>query len=331
MRAAKFLDDFTWPSHPARFSGFSAAAGVANDHPQLAYGGHVSLSEDSALVDADTRFDLASITKLLTATVAAILAATDRIDLSAPIGSWMEPGQDLASLTSIELLTHTSGLPDAWPEMPTRLQTIDSLLSLTPDPAQRGQILYACTGYSLFALGLEQKLGIGFDQIVSELILDPLGLSRTGFRPVIGSDKLAVSCGPDEDIAAGTVHDPRARHLGGVSGNAGLFSTAENLFRFLSEVVSGKAGVVNDRAREMLFTPVASDQWDQAIGFRHNDQARLGRNRHFFSHTGFTGTLAMVNPKTEEIAVMLSNRLVCDTTREEMAEIYRGFSEAVAK
>lgn len=331
MRATKFLEEFTWPSNHARFSGFSIAVGLAGDEPRLDFGGRVSPFHESAWIDTDTRFDLASITKLFTATVAAILAARDQIDLSAPIGSWMEPGEALASLTSIELLTHTSGLPDAWQEMPTRLQTIDSLLSLTPDPAQRGHMLYACTGYSLFALGLEQKVGMGFDRIVSELILDPLGLSRTGFRPLISSDKLAVSCGQDEDIAAGTVHDPRARHLDGVSGNAGLFSTAEDLFRFLAEVVSGQAGIVNDRAREMLFTPVVSDQWEQAIGFRHNDQARLGRNKNFFSHTGFTGTLAMVNPKTKEIAVMLSNRLVCDTTREEMAEIYQGFSEAVGK
>ena len=310
----------------ARFSGYSCAIGGVGEKPFFAAGGRASLEEYSEPVNIDTRFDLASITKLFTGVVAAVLAADKQLDLSAPIGSWMDVSPELSSLTSVELLTHTSGLPDVWQELPTREQTVASLKSLVPDLDQRGSLLYSCSGYTLFSVGLEAKFGKRFDQIVSELLLQPLGLAQTGFLPLHATTNIAVSCEPDEGLAAGVVHDPRARHMDGVSGNAGLFGTVNDLFRFLSEIVTGDMGVVGDQARRYLFTPVVSGEWDQAIGFRLNDHQRLGDNKDFFSHTGFTGTLTMVHPIRQRIAVMLTNRLVCGTTREQMSDSYLEFA-----
>ena len=321
------LEEKTWPSGGQRYSGFSYAIGNASEGPTLGVGGKVFAHTSSRAVDTNTRFDLASITKLYTATVAALLSARGDLDLDAPIGSWMNVSKDLESLTSTELLTHTSGLPDVWQEQPSRQQTIDSLFSLKPTMEQRGSMLYSCTGYSLFSIGLEKKFGKRFDEILQQLVIGPLGLSETGYLPASHTQNIAVSCEPSEGFEAGVVHDPRARHLDGVSGNAGLYGTAADLHKFFSEVLTGNAGVVTDAAREILFTPVVEDEWGQCVGFRHNDIQRLGKNKHFFSHTGFTGTLAMVDPASKQIAVMLTNRLVCGTTREEMASVYQGFSE----
>lgn len=327
LSTAKLLDSLNWPDPQSRFSGYSVAIGISGASPELVSGGLTSPKLDSKTVDTNTRFDLASITKLYTATVAAILSARGDLDLDAPIGSWMKVSKDLESLTSTELLTHTSGLPDVWQEQPSRQQTIDSLFSLKPKIEQRGSMLYSCTGYSLFSIGLEKKFGMRFDEILQQLVIGPLGLSETGYLPASHTQNIAVSCEPTEGFEAGVVHDPRARHLDGVSGNAGLYGTAADLHKFFSEVLTGNAGVVTDAAREILFTPVVEDDWEQCVGFRHNDIQRLGKNKHYFSHTGFTGTLAMVDPASKQIAVMLTNRLVCETTREQMASVYQGFSE----
>jgi CubicO group peptidase (beta-lactamase class C family) len=329
MSMQTLLNERTWPSKDSRYSGYSFAIGKASGAPALGAGGKVFPDEASRDVDTNTRFDLASITKLYTATVAAILASRKELDLEAPIGSWMDVSKDLESLTSIELLTHTSGLPDVWQEQPSRGQTIDSLFSLKPNMEQRGSMVYSCTGYSLFAIGLERKFGKRFDEILQQLVIGPLGLSETGYLPLSHTKNIAVGCEPGEGLEAGIVHDPRSRHLDGVSGNAGLFGTAADLHKFFSEVLTGDAGVVTDAARQILLTPLVADEWEQCVGFRHNDVQMLGKNKHFFSHTGFTGTMAMVDKETKQVAVMLTNRLVCETTREQMADVYLSFSNAV--
>jgi CubicO group peptidase (beta-lactamase class C family) len=328
MSMQTLLEEKTWPSRDQRYSGFSYAIGNASEEPAIGAGGKVFPHASSRAVDTNSRFDLASITKLYTATVAAILSSRNELDLDAPIGSWMNVSKDLESLTSTELLTHTSGLPDVWEEKPSRHQTIDSLLGLKPKMEQRGSMLYSCTGYSLFSIGLEIMLGKRFDEILQQMVIGPLGLSETGYLPAFHTQNIAVSCEPSEGLEAGIVHDPRARHLNGVSGNAGLFGTAADLHKFFSEVLTGSAGVVTDAARRILFTPLVEGEWKQSVGFRQNDVQRLGENKHFFSHTGFTGTLAMVDPGSKQIAVMLTNRLVCETSKEQMAKIYLSFSNA---
>jgi CubicO group peptidase (beta-lactamase class C family) len=330
METQKLLNQRLWPAANARYSGYSFAIGQVGGEPAASgFGGHKDAANGSGPITQNTRFDLASITKLYTATLAAVLHADSKIDLFAPLSSWSDLSQELGGLSSAELLTHTSGLPAEWQEQASRQETIEALLQLKPEPSQRGSLLYSCTGYSLFAICVEQLLGKRFDLVLSELVLEPLGLSQTGYLPNDQTLNIASSCGPNENIASGIVHDPRARAMDGVSGNAGLFASAKDVFRFFSEVVSGDKSIVTESARAVLFNPIAKGDWEQSIGFRYLDAERLGANKHFYSHSGFTGTLAMVDPETRQVAVMLTNRLVCETTREELAPIYVEFAESV--
>lgn len=327
MTISELLESRLWPAPGARFSGFQFAHGVGTEIHRQGFGGRLRAAEDSPAVGAETRFDLASVTKLYTATLAAALHAAGEIDLDAPLASWSDAPANLAGLSTRELLTHVSGLPPWWEEQTTRAKTIATLLEQVPDESQRGQIVYACTGYSLFAILLERKLGKRFDAILTEWLLNPLGLGQTGFNAGASSSNIAQAKEPGEQIGFGLVHDPRARALDGVSGNAGLFASSTEVFGFFSAVLDSK--LITDAARKELFTPTASGEWQQGIGFRHQDEQRLGSRADFFSHTGFTGTLVMLNPETSQLAVMLTNRLVCGTTREQMAEVYRSFAEAL--
>lgn len=327
MGTKEDLDLNCWPAANSRFAGYQFAQGYGGLLTEFESGGFLGVS-DSQEVAAEAVFDLASVTKLYTATLAAKLHAAGEVDLDAPISSWSNVSGLLGQLSARSLLTHSSGLAPEWLEKSSRLATIESLLAQTPDPESEGSLVYSCTGYSLYAVALEQKYSLGFDELVSRHLLEPLGLRNTGFNPDPSAVVIADARSLEETFAYGLVHDPRARAMAGVSGNAGLFATASDVFSFLSEVLTGAKGVVLDRARKELFTPTVSGEWQQGIGFRHEDIARLGANSHYFSHSGFTGTLVMVDPESSHIAVLLTNRLQCGTTREQMAPVYRAFANS---
>ncbi len=329
MTTQQDLEARLWPAASALFSGFQFANGVDGQIEKSGFGGNLAALQGSPAVTQDTVFDIASLTKLFTATLAAILHDQGRLDLAAPIGSWADLPTELGMLTSRELLTHSSGLPPIWNEGSDRSATISSLHALLPKPEQRGTMVYSCTGYSLFALALEEFLGSRFDGLMSAHILEPLGLKNTGYKPF--GTEIAVSSEPSEPLPSGIVHDPRARALDGVSGNAGLFSNASDLFKFFTELADGAAGVVGDGARAQLFAPVISGEWQQCIGLRYRDSERLGDRDFFYSHTGYTGTLGMVHPESGQVAVLLTNRLQCDTTREQMTDVYRAFATSATR
>ena len=327
MTTAELLESLAWPGPDCRFSGFSFAIGDAWETRHLGSGGRVAKGSETD-VNPDALFDLASVTKLYTATLAAKLHEAGEIDLDSPLSYWSDIAGPLGTKTARSLLTHSSGLAPEWVEKVSREATIESLLSQTPRVEQEGKLVYSCTGYTLFSVALERKYGRKFDDLVSEHLLEPLGLKKTTYNPNPAFFSIADAKSAEEQFPFGLVHDPRARAMDGVSGNAGLFATATDVFSFFSEVVTGRSGVVNDAARRELFTPTVSGEWQQAIGFRHQDSARLGARSNYFSHTGFTGTLVMVDPATSKVAVLLTNRLQCGTTREQMAVVYSSFASS---
>ena len=322
------LQEACLPVSNPRFSGYQFAAMVAGE-TFSGYGGF-SDARKQELISAETKFDLASLTKLFTAVVAARLFAAGQLDLDAPLASWsgldFHPTQ--RNLTARQLLTHVSGLPAEWEEHSTKNATVNSLLKTPSENDSLGKLLYACTGYSLFALALEESSGDTIEVWIERLITEPLGLKSVEYNPKPAND-IAVACGPEESIPAGVVHDPRARALRGVSGNAGLFGNSADLLKFAIEVGFGSYGVLEDEARHLLSTPTSSGDWDQAIGFRVGDSARVGPGRRWLSHSGFTGTLMVISPQNQLAGVLLTNRLTVGASREDIAETYRAFSAEI--
>ena len=323
------LEDLCWPEPDARFSGFQFSLSVNGEVTRSGFGGTTEAGAGADHITSETVFDLASVTKLFTASLAAVLHAEGEIDLDAPLSSWTSLTGSLGELSTRQLLTHTSGLPPWWEEQDSRAATIAVLKGLVPDQRQVGELVYSCTGYSLFAVCLEERFGVGFDALLRERLLAPIGLDGVVFNPDITSTSIAVAKETVEEIAPGLVHDPRARAMAGVSGNAGLFANARNTVKFFSEVINPESALFVAKAKHELFTPTEQGEWDQGIGFRHNDVGRLGAASHFFSHSGFTGTLALVEPESQVVGVLLTNRLQCNTTREEMAVVYQKFAEWV--
>lgn len=281
----------------------------------------------------DTAFDIASVTKLFTSM--AVLQEVDRgqVELDAPVADYL-PGfgqNGKERITVRQLLTHTSGLQaevQLW-ELPPH-QRVPALLRLRPEHEPGTQYTYSDPNMMTLGLLLEKITGQPLNHVVSERITGPLGMSDTGYRPTDGRtapgepevprDRIAateVQVDPSRGLVHGEVHDENAWSLGGVSGHAGIFSTAHDLAVLGQSVLNGGtyAGqrVLSPRSTRLMLTNFNSGfpGNSHGLGFELNQRfymAGLSGPR-TAGHTGFTGTSLVLDPDSSSLAVLLTNRV----------------------
>jgi CubicO group peptidase (beta-lactamase class C family) len=274
----------------------------------------------------DTVFDVASLTKLFTATTALSLVDAGKLALDAPVADVLPEWTDEArgAITARHLLAHTSGLPAVkrmW-EIPAESR-MDALLSATVEHPPGTSFEYSCIGYITLGIVLERLTGKRLDELIRAAIIEPLGLDDTTFLP--GGDVTpriaATEHQPyvDRPMVRGEVHDETNWSLGGVCGNAGLFSTVRNMARF-GEMLrrGGELGDVRILRPETVMA-MTTDQltaeldpgYRQGLGPRINDRNVMGvlADSDSFGHTGFTGTSLVVTPALGQVAVLFTNRV----------------------
>ncbi|MBN2265905.1 MAG: beta-lactamase family protein [Candidatus Aminicenantes bacterium] len=286
---------------------------------------------------ADMIFDLASLTKPI-ATASAVMKLVesgrirlwDRVRLYVPEFSvWYgEKGVPGEEARLFHLLTHTSGLPpytdaeEAGKALGVPCSTADlvGLIARLPKEGPVGtSFVYSCLNYITLAHIVRQVSGKPLDEFTSETVFGPLGMTRTFFRPPA---ETVDECVPTEVINGiplrGVVHDPLARLQGGVSGNAGLFSTADDLARFARMVLSG--GVL-DGVR--VLSPLAVERMTEifpqlpgagrGLGWDIDTDYATVRGDLFgpasYGHSGYTGTSIWIDPETRTAIVFLTNRV----------------------
>ncbi len=271
----------------------------------------------------DTVFDLASLTKTaVTATLIMQGVEDGRLHLKQSVARFFDaefgPLPHLSGVEVRHLLTHTSGLPPipCWPASAvdrTRRELIASVLT-TPAlrPAGAGYT-YSDTGFILLgeiaARVWEQPLEVCF----RERVAGPLGLPTLGFGPVPPVNTAPTSADP-----AGTVHDPRARDLGGAAGHAGLFGTAGDLLAFAEAIRIGGGGILSQASvSRMRVSQIPTEIGAQSLGWfcPGNDYLPSGDlfSDRAFGHSGFTGTALLIDPALDLSLVLLTNRVVNQT------------------
>jgi CubicO group peptidase (beta-lactamase class C family) len=147
----------------------------------------------------DGRFEVGSVTKTMTATLLALLAADGRLRLDDEVGRWLPAGAN-AGVTVRQLTTHTSGLPRLAPNM--RLPTVDLVNPYAEYgaadaeeglrqavAAPRAPVLYSNFGYQLLGLVLERASGLPYPQLMTDRLFTPLGMSRS----VVGSSAEGIA------------------------------------------------------------------------------------------------------------------------------------------
>jgi CubicO group peptidase (beta-lactamase class C family) len=164
-------------------------------------------------------------------------------------------------------------------------------------------------------------------------------MDDTGFRPAQARDPRSV---PTTDTTGtryrGSVHDPMARDMGGVSGNAGLFSTAEDLAHFASMLANdgriyGHQFLQPETIRTFT-TRGDVPESTRALGWDTKSvegysSAGSEFSASSFGHTGYTGTSFWVDPEQDLFAILLTNRVYPDDTDDRITDIRPVFADYV--
>lgn len=309
--------------------------------------GHSQWIPSKKPMEAGMVFDLASITKpVATATSIMILVERGRIRLWDNVKEYVpeftaytdETGKDGEDARLWHLLTHTSGLPPYTDAAeikekygdPCPTETLVghiAKLSKTDPPGRAFH--YSCLGYITLAHIISKVTGQTVAEFSTEYIFRPLKMTQTFFRP---SPKIRERCVPTEVFGKnplrGVVHDPLARLQGGVSGNAGLFSSADDLAVFAQMLLNrGQFKGVRilspltvDRMTEIFPEARFAGRglgWDLDSSFSTNGGDLFGP--HSFGHTGYTGTSIWIDPDTETFLIFLTNRVHPDDKGEIVA------------
>lgn len=281
-------------------------------------------------VDEHTLFDMASVTKPMScATTVLLLAQEGLFDCSIRSVTGFFPGRDLKHLDGVtlhHLLTHTSGLP-AWKDLysngQTRAQMIDELFQIPLMNPVGSKHVYSCMGYIMLSLVVEAVTGKRIDEIASERVFKPLGMENSGYNPEQKSGrKIAATdnCPYRKCQLVGEVHDGNAYALEGVSGNAGLFSTATDVATYCRKLLAGRESGGEFPLNPPVVKRMFGNAIDKSIGGQTwgwftwpNDMLVGGdfASRSAIGHTGFTGTCVTIDPEQDVFAILLTNR-VCN-------------------
>lgn len=264
----------------------------------------------------DTIFDLASVTKAV-ATTTSILRLVERgaIELDAPARRYLPElrGGGRERITVRHLLTHTSGLPAVDPltdydggERPAIARIARAALEGAPG----GSVRYSDLGFILLGEIVARVDGRSLDRFAHDEVFAPLGMRDTLFVP---DASLRGRIAPTEraerrggEMVRGVVHDPRAFRLGGVAGNAGLFSTAEDLSRLAQSFLRNGDGVLSPASLQAMARVDPSVPGRRALGW---DVGHAGLSARAFGHGGYTGTSLWIDPEAGLYIVLLSNRV----------------------
>lgn len=271
-------------------------------------------------VGADTRYDLASLTKVV-ATLPAVLALASEgeLELDAPVrrfiasaGWFQQPS--LGDATVRQLLTHTSGLPNWVPlfaRASSRLTALANALQ-TPLAHPTGTLVYSDPGFITLGAIVERVTGQRLDRFVEARLYGPLGMHATRFGPLEGVQVAATEhCGWRNRLLEGEVHDENAWTLDGVAGHAGLFSTADDLGRYARSWLRRDPLIASDALLiEATREAVHSARDRRGLGWLlpgpdTSSGSRLGAGA--YGHTGFTGTSLWIDPERNLAFVLLCN------------------------
>jgi CubicO group peptidase (beta-lactamase class C family) len=305
--------------------------------------GSFTYATESRPVTLDVRWDLASLTKVLATTTAAMrLEADGLLTLDSPVRSIL-PGIVDPEITIRQLLTHTSGL------IPFRLyhntlSTLDQLKAavLAEPPKTPPGTATANSDLNMLLLQwcIEAISGQPLDGFCQANIWNRLELEETGFKPTV-----AEQCAPTEPVepwrlalrrarggesegavyTQGEVHDPTAMLAGGVAGHAGLFSSVGDVALFAIAVLENRLVPAETWER---WTRRQSEASTRALGW---DTVLSGTpfGPRTFGHTGFTGTSIWIDPDSRFWAVLLSNLVHPTAANAKIIEFRRRYHAAV--
>lgn len=271
-------------------------------------------------------FDLASVSKVIGTTTAAMLLYDDgKLDLDERVTSYLpEFGNNGKEFITVRnLLLHNAGLP-AWvpfyKQYSTADEVINAIMNIKPEYSVGSKFLYSDLSMITLQKIIEKISGLRLDNFLKVRVFDKLGMTKTMYNP---PPELWYFCAPTEkdtywrmNTMKGKVHDETAYMLNGIAGHAGLFSTAEDLSVFLQMMLQkGKykdMQIIKESTVDS-WTTIQGEQSTRGLGWDTKSETGSSAGKLFssnsFGHTGFTGTSVWVDKDKKLFAVLLTNRV----------------------
>lgn len=287
--------------------------------------GRLDTAQTSPRVDENSVYDMASLTKVIATTTAAmILEEQGMLDLDRTVSSYLPEfnASDKTAITVRMLITHKGGLEAfaaLYKEFKGREQYLQQI-NLRPLKSAPGtKTVYSDWDLILMQLVIEKITGTTLDRFLAERVFSPLAMASTMFNP--DSTAFLARIAPTEidsargGLVRGSVHDENAWALGGVSGHAGLFSTARDLAVFAQTMLNGGEynGVrIVKAATVARWTSPQARESSRALGWdTPSGSSSAGRffSPRSFGHTGFTGTSIWIDPERGLFVILLTNRV----------------------
>ncbi len=307
------------------FSGAQVIVGCKTDTVFSKSYGKLSQQPNSASVQQNTLFDIASLTKPISTTTLYMMALEEKkISLEDPIQKSLPDFVRQETLTLRHLLSHTSGLPawlplfqemvgKGWGYNQIKQKFIEGI-SQTKSEAKPGEKrIYSDLGFILLGFALEEIYQRPLTSLFIEKVANP-GLPAIRYSPIASAENniaATEACPWRGKLLQGEVHDDNAYVLGGAAGHAGLFSNAADLEKFLHQILAiltGKGGFVSKTTLEK-FIGVGLNQklgWDMVTP---PSQAGTFFSKSTIGHLGFTGCSLWLDLKDYKYFVLLTNRV----------------------
>ncbi len=319
--------------------------------------GRARLSPDRPMT-TDTVFDLASLTKPLATTVSLmVLCQKGAVEPDQTLAHLVPPFSqtDKAGISVRQLLSHTSGLPDYQPyyerlknhPRQTRKKMLQDLLLAEPLVHKPGTVgLYSDLGFMILQWVVETLAKKPLDRFVHDTVYGPLALTGLFFNPLNAPPKTDLhayaateDCPWRQKVLEGEVHDDNAHAMGGVAGHAGLFGTAQEVFRLLQELLHTYLGTApsgvfrQDVVRAFFKRQTDRDSW--ALGFDTPTRPDSSSGKHFsdqsVGHLGFTGTSFWMDLEKAITVILLTNRVHPNRANEKIKSFRPEIHDAVVE
>jgi CubicO group peptidase (beta-lactamase class C family) len=322
------------------------AAVVVGRHGRLAHMagyGRTDWTERAPGVTDSTIWDLASLTKVVATTTAAmVLEEQGRLGLDRPVHLYLPefgvPGKE--SITPRLLLSHQSGMVTRMlhREAQGREQYLEKIRAHPLRWKPGAHTHYSDWNMIMLQFVIERITGQSLSEFVQDQVFGPLGMRDTGYNP-LPEQRARIAPTEFQELRGGkvwgVVHDENAWAMGGVAGHAGLFSSARDLAVFAQMLLNG-----GEYGGRRVLQPQTIARWtarqssgsSRALGWdtpSPNSSAGHYFSPWSFGHTGFTGTSIWIDPHADLFVIVLTNRV--NPTRENMkiAPLRRAIADAV--
>jgi CubicO group peptidase (beta-lactamase class C family) len=294
--------------------------------------------------DNDLKFDIASLTKLFTATTLINILDESNDSIHSKLSELLPNSASSTQkdkLTIEDLLRHRSGYKAGVRLDELADNTIDSwsnIRNLIPS-RKYGKFIYSDINYLLLGEVIRELTAQRLSDAFDKYTLDPLGLSKTCFasKECLGDTREEVAA--TSSVNDGVVHDPTSRHVEGVAGNAGLFSTIDDIAKFSSVFLNNgrfcKRQIIQKSSVDLM--TIKQENSPRGLGFDltsgystrpRGDYFNKGKS---FGHTGYTGTSVWIDPEVDIFVVFLTNAVKSKKAKKDFLRVNKELATLIGK